>query len=55
MVCFLFCIYTCFVAFISKDVGPVSGAGDEGYFVPPVKGTSQSQVISEHICLAEFW
>lgn len=26
------------------DVGPVSGAGDEGYFVPPVKGTSQSQV-----------
>lgn len=26
------------------DVGPLSGGGDEGYFVPPVKGTSQSQV-----------
>ncbi|XP_015747725.1 PREDICTED: coatomer subunit alpha-like [Acropora digitifera] len=26
------------------DVGLASGTGDEGYFVPPVKGTSQSQV-----------
>ena len=25
-------------------MGPTAGGGDEGYFVPPTKGTSQSQV-----------
>ena len=44
----------CFVdilfLFINQDVGPLSGGGDEGYFVPPVKGTSQSQVVTELVC-----
>ena len=26
------------------EVGPTPAGGDEGYFVPPTKGTSQSQV-----------
>ncbi|ELT95580.1 hypothetical protein CAPTEDRAFT_156336 [Capitella teleta] len=26
------------------DVGPATGGGEEGYFVPPTKGTSQAQV-----------
>lgn len=26
------------------DIGPIPAGGDEGYFVPPTKGTSQSQV-----------
>ena len=30
--------------FSFQDVGPAAGTGDEGYFVPPTKGTSQSQV-----------
>jgi len=29
--------------FIVQDVGPAAG-GDEGYFVPPTKGTSPAQV-----------
>ena len=33
----------------SQDVGLAAGTGDEGYFVPPVKGTSQSQVITQLI------
>ena len=32
-----FCLYS------YQDIGPAA-TGDEGYFVPPVKGTSQSQV-----------
>ena len=28
------------------DVGPAATGGGEGYFVPPTKGTSQSQVIA---------
>ena len=27
-----------------QDVGPVVPSGEEGYFVPPSKGTSQAQV-----------
>ena len=27
-----------------QDLGPAAAGGDEGYFVPPTKGTSQSQV-----------
>lgn len=34
----------------NQDVGPAAGTGDEGYFVPPVKGTSQSQVTTEGFC-----
>ena len=34
----------------SQDVGLAAGTGDEGYFVPPVKGTSQSQVITQLVC-----
>ena len=31
--------------FISQDVGlPAGGEGEEGYYVPPTKGMSQSQV-----------
>ncbi|XP_064643414.1 coatomer subunit alpha-like isoform X3 [Lineus longissimus] len=26
------------------DVGPIAGGDDEGYFVPPTKGTSQAQI-----------
>ena len=26
------------------EVGPTPAGGDEGYFVPPTKGTSQAQV-----------
>ncbi|KAJ7321508.1 hypothetical protein OS493_034563 [Desmophyllum pertusum] len=30
--------------YITQDVSRAAGTGDEGYFVPPVKGASQSQV-----------
>ena len=30
-----------------QDVGPAVGGGEEGFFVPPVKGTSQNQVTHE--------
>ena len=33
------------------DVGPSSGSGGEGDFVPPTKGTSQAQVI--YACLLD--
>ena len=33
------------------EVGPTPAGGDEGYFVPPTKGTSQAQV-REIICFS---
>lgn len=34
-----------------QDVGPAAGggSGDEGYFVPPTKGTSQAQVRDNYV------
>ena len=45
-------VFTCFSSkrhfyFSCQDVGLAAGTADEGYFVPPVKGTSQSQVTTE--------
>lgn len=44
------CFLEFYVLLNSQDVGLAAGTGDEGYFVPPVKGTSQSQVITQLIC-----
>lgn len=44
-----------YVLLNSQDVGLAAGTGDEGYFVPPVKGTSQSQVITQRVCRYRMW
>lgn len=44
-----------YVLLNSQDVGLAAGTGDEGYFVPPVKGTSQSQVITNLVRRYRIW